>query len=36
MLFTNILGWSVEEVQVLLSYVRKEFVNKNIHAYWDV
>ncbi|KAK3905094.1 hypothetical protein C8A05DRAFT_31090 [Staphylotrichum tortipilum] len=36
MLFTNILGWSAEEVEVLLVDVRKEAKNKDIHAYWPV
>lgn len=35
-LFTRILGWSNEEVQVLLSKVRKDMDNKNIHAQDDL
>jgi len=36
MLFTNVLGWSVAEVEVLLAEVRKEAKNRDIHAYWPV
>ena len=36
MLLSKVLGWSVEEVQVFLVDVRKEFANRNIHAFWDV
>jgi len=36
MLFTNVLGWSVPEVEVLLAGVRKDLRNKQIHAYWPV
>ncbi|OJD22276.1 hypothetical protein ACJ73_06377 [Blastomyces percursus] len=32
-LFTKILGWSVEETQVLLSGVRKDIKNREIHLY---
>jgi len=35
-LFTNMLGWSVEEVETFLIDVRKDLKNKNIHAYWPV
>jgi hypothetical protein len=36
MLFTNVLGWSVDEVEVLLIDVRKDVKNKNIHGYWPM
>jgi hypothetical protein len=36
MLFTNVLGWTVVEVEVLLAQVRKEAKNRDIHAYWPV
>jgi len=32
--FTKILGWSVEEVQVLLAHARKELYDRKIHMYW--
>lgn len=35
-LFTRNLGWSVEEVQVLLSKVRKDMADRNIHAQNDL
>lgn len=35
-LFTRILGWAPEEVQVLLSKVRKDLDNRNIHAQNDM
>lgn len=35
-LFTRVLGWSPEEVQVLLSKVRKDLENRNIHAQNDM
>lgn len=35
-LFTRNLGWSVEEVQVLLSKARKDMGDKNIHAQNDL
>jgi hypothetical protein len=35
-LFTRILGWSIEEVQVLLAHVRKEMLQRSVHAYWDM
>lgn len=35
-LFTRILGWAPEEVQVLLSKVRKDFEDRNIHAQNDL
>ncbi|KAI9691764.1 MAG: hypothetical protein M1822_007836 [Bathelium mastoideum] len=33
---TRFLGWSVEEVQVLLAGCRKDVKNTNIHAYWRI
>lgn len=30
------LGWSRDEVEVLLAGVRKDMRNTNIHAYWRV
>lgn len=32
--FTSILGWSVDEVQVLLALVRKDLKDPKIHAYF--
>ena len=32
--FTKTLGWSVEEVQVLLAHARKELFDTKIHLYW--
>jgi hypothetical protein len=31
--FTRVLGWSVEEVQVLLAQIRKEWTNRSMHGY---
>lgn len=31
--FTRILGWSTEQVQVFLSQVRSELVNRKNHVY---
>ena len=33
-LFTKVLGWSVESTTVFCAGVRKDLMNKNIHAYW--
>lgn len=33
--FTRMLGWSFEELQVLLAGVRKELKDPNIHVYTD-
>jgi hypothetical protein len=30
------LGWSVEELEVLLAQVRKDLKNTKIHSYWPV
>ena len=35
-LFTRVLGWSVEEIQVLLSKVRKDLEDRNIHSQNDM
>ncbi|KAH8651602.1 S-adenosyl-L-methionine-dependent methyltransferase [Tricladium varicosporioides] len=35
-LFTRILGWSKEEVEVFLIGVRKEMKDTKIHAYWPI
>ena len=35
-LFTRSLGWSVDEVQVLLSKARKDMGDRNIHAQNDL
>jgi hypothetical protein len=32
-LFTKVLGWSIEEVQVLLGFVRKELKSPKLHIY---
>ena len=34
-LFTQVLGWSVEEVQVLLASVRKEMRDPSVHVLYD-
>lgn len=35
-LFTRVLGWSRESVDVFLAEVRKDLSNTAIHAYWPV
>lgn len=35
-LFTNVLAWSPDAVEVFLVDVRKDLKNKNIHAYFPV
>ncbi|GKT66795.1 methyltransferase domain-containing protein [Colletotrichum tofieldiae] len=35
-LFTRVLGWTREEVLVFIASVRKDFKNRDIHAYWNV
>ena len=35
-LFTELLGWSVEELEVLLAHCRKELNRKDIHGYWPM
>lgn len=34
--FTRILGWSAEELEVLLGQVRKDLKNTEIHSYWPI
>ena len=33
-LFTKILRWSCDELEVLLAQVRRDAQNRSIHAYW--
>ena len=35
-LFTKVLDWSVDEVQVLLGFVREEMKNPRIHVLYDL
>ena len=35
-LFTTVLGWQLEEVQVLLANVRKDIRDPRIHAQFDL
>lgn len=35
-LFTRALGWSTEQLEVLLSGVRSDLRNRQIHAYWPM
>ncbi len=35
-LYTRVLGWSKEEVEVFLADVRKDMQNKAIHGYWNM
>lgn len=35
-LFTTVLGWKAEEVQVLLANVRKDIRDPKIHAQFDL
>jgi hypothetical protein len=35
-LLTRALGWSAQEVEVLLADVRKDIVNRNVHSYWPL
>jgi hypothetical protein len=32
-LFTRVLGWSAEQIQVLLAGVRKDLLNRHFHGY---
>lgn len=34
--FTQLLGWTVEEMEVLLADVRKEWKNKKVHTYFPM
>lgn len=36
MIFTQVLGWSSAEVELLLVGVRKDLKNRDIHAYWPM
>jgi hypothetical protein len=36
MSFTNGLGWTTADVEVLLVDVRKDIKNRNIHSYWPM
>ncbi|KAL2127829.1 hypothetical protein VTI74DRAFT_10109 [Chaetomium olivicolor] len=36
MLFTSVLGWSPADVELLLVDVRKDFKNRDYHAYWPM
>lgn len=35
-LFTRVLGWEIEEIEVLLARVRNDLQNPRIHAYWNM
>ncbi|KAI9051879.1 hypothetical protein LZ554_004135 [Drepanopeziza brunnea f. sp. 'monogermtubi'] len=35
-MFTRVLGWQPEEVQVFLAGVRKDTKNKKLHNYWPI
>lgn len=35
-LFTRVLGWTCEEVELFLIDVRQDLKNKNIHGYWRI
>ncbi|KAM5347433.1 hypothetical protein ACJ41O_010438 [Fusarium nematophilum] len=35
-LFTRVLGWSSEEVEVFIASVRKELRDRTIHGYWPI
>ncbi|KAM0212084.1 hypothetical protein ACHAPA_010246 [Fusarium lateritium] len=34
--YTRVLGWSKDEVEILLAKVRRELRDKSIHAYWPI
>jgi hypothetical protein len=34
--FTKLLGWSPDELEVLLAKVRSEWKTRSIHQYWPV
>ena len=36
MMLNKVLGWSVEEVQVLVALARKDLANRKIHACWPI
>ena len=33
-LFMGVLGWSKEEIEILLAGVRRDMQDKKIHTYW--
>lgn len=35
-IFTQMLGWSIEELEALLMECRDELKRKNIHSYWKI
>ncbi|KAK1988429.1 methyltransferase [Colletotrichum cereale] len=35
-IFTRVLGWSKEKVDVMLAEVRNDLKNREIHAYWPI
>lgn len=35
-LFTRVLGWSAEEVKILVAKARTDLKNRSIHAYWPM
>ncbi|KAF7954589.1 hypothetical protein EAE96_005709 [Botrytis aclada] len=35
-IFTRLLGWSVDELEVFLVDVRREMKDTSIHAYWEI
>jgi len=35
-LLTRVLGWEVQEVQVLIANTRKELKNRGVHAYCNM
>jgi hypothetical protein len=35
-LFTHVLGWNTDELEVFLVKVRKDLNNKKLHGYWRV
>jgi hypothetical protein len=35
-LFTRVLGWSTEELEVLMAGVRKDLKNRKMHCYWPM
>jgi len=34
--FTRVLGWSPEELEVLLGQVREDLKDTRVHAYWPM
>lgn len=35
-IFTRLLGWSVDELELFLVDVRREMKDTSIHAYWEM